>query len=74
MPRISVGTMIVAIQAVDAQVRELRLAVGRGDAEPEEHQILEEWMEAAADLERAYKEAALTIINLSPYDRLIQKG
>lgn len=74
MPEISIGTMVVAIQAVAAQVKELRVAVARDDAEPEEMQLLEEWQEAAEDLERAYDKAALTVINLPPYDSLVQEG
>jgi hypothetical protein len=70
MPEISINTMIVAIQAVAAQVKELRATVNREDAQPEEMQLLEEWVEAAEDLERAYEIAARTVINLPPYDRL----
>lgn len=72
MPEISINTMIVAIQAVAAQVKELRATVNREDAQPEEMQLLEEWVEAAEDLERAYEIAARTVINLPPYDRLVQ--
>jgi hypothetical protein len=72
MPEISINTMIVAIQAVAAQVKELRATVSREDAQPEEMQMLEEWVEAAEDLERAYEVAARTVINLPPYDRLVQ--
>lgn len=72
MPEISINTMIVAIQAVAAQVKELRATVSRDDAQPEEMKLLEEWVEAAEDLERAYDTAAQTVLNLPPYDRLIQ--
>ena len=71
MPEISINTMIVAIQAVAAQVKELRTTVSRDDAQPEEMKLLEEWVEAAEDLERAYDAAACTVINLPPYDRLV---
>lgn len=72
MPEISINTMIVAIQAVAAQVRDLRITVSRDDAEPEEMQLLEEWVEAAEELERAYDKAAETVINLPPYDKLVR--
>jgi len=71
MPEISINTMIVAIQAVAAQVKELRVTVNRDDAQPEEMKLLEEWTEAAEDLERAYDSAARTVINLPPYEKLI---
>jgi hypothetical protein len=70
MPEISIDTMIVAIQAVAAQVKELRVTVARDDAQPEEMKLLEEWIEAAEDLERAYDSAARTVLNLPPYDKL----
>jgi hypothetical protein len=70
MPQISTDTMIVAIQAVAAQVRELREAVVSGDAEPEEMLLLEEWQDAARDLERAYDVEAKLVLNLPPYGEL----
>lgn len=71
MPEISINTMIVAIQAVAAQVKELRITVDGDDAQPEDMQLLEEWTEAAEDLERAYDTSARTVINLPPYDSLV---
>ena len=49
MPEISINTMIVDIQAVAAQVRELRITASRDDALPEEMNLLEEWLERAND-------------------------
>ena len=72
MPEISIDTMIVAIQAVAAQVKELRAIASHDDVEPEQLKLLEEWVEAAEDLERAYDAAARTVLNLPPYDRLVQ--
>jgi hypothetical protein len=71
MPEISTQTLIIAIQAVAAEIRALRAAVASGEAEPEEHQLLEDRLRAAEDLERAYEIAARTVINLLPYDELI---
>ena len=71
MPQITSQTLVVAIQAVDAEVRALRDAVLAGDAEPEEHQLLEDRMRAAEDLEHAYNIEARTVINLPPYDQLV---
>jgi hypothetical protein len=72
MPEIPINTMIVAIQAVATQVKELRATVSRVDVQPEDMQLLEEWVEAAEDLERAYDIAGRTVINLPPYGRLVQ--
>jgi hypothetical protein len=71
MPQIDTDTLLVAIQAVAAQVRELRAAVARDDAQPEEMQLLEEWEEAARDLERAYDVEAAEVLNLPPYNELV---
>lgn len=71
MPQISANTLVVAIQAVDAQVRQLRKAVERDDAEVEEMQLLEQWEDAARDLERAYDVEAKDVLNLPPYDELV---
>jgi DNA repair ATPase RecN len=74
MPQISTDTLIVAIQAVAAQARELRDAVRRGDADPEEMELLAQWQDAARDLERAYDVEAQVVLNLPPYDELIGEG
>jgi hypothetical protein len=46
--------------------------VARDDAEPEEMQLLEEWQDAARDLERAYDVEAADVLNLPPYDELVE--
>ena len=74
MPQISTDTLIVAIQAVAAQARVLRDAVRRGDADPEEMELLAQWQDAAQDLERAYDVEAQVVLNLPPYDELIGEG
>lgn len=71
MPSISHQTLIISIQAVASEIRNLRAALAEGDAEPEEYQLLEDWQRAADDLERAYDEAARTVLNLPPYDELV---
>ncbi|HET7562968.1 MAG TPA: hypothetical protein VFJ87_11380 [Rhodanobacteraceae bacterium] len=71
MPDIATETLMVAIQAVDAQVRQLRKAVDCDDAEVEEMQLLEQWEDAARDLERAYDVEARGVLNLPPYSELL---
>ena len=71
MPVISTETLIIAIQAVDAQVRQLRKAVERDDAEVDAMQLLEDWEDAARDLEEAYDVEAKDVLNLPPYDELL---
>jgi hypothetical protein len=71
MPNIATRTLIVAIQAVNAQVHQLRKAVECDDAEVEEMQLLEQWEDAARDLESAYDIEARDTLNLPPYDELL---
>ncbi|MEW5836788.1 MAG: hypothetical protein AB1832_17130 [Pseudomonadota bacterium] len=71
MPNISYPTLICAIQAVASEIRSLRADLAEGDAEPEDYQLIEDWQRAADDLERAYDEAARTVLNLPPYDELV---
>lgn len=71
MPNINHQTLVVAIQAVASEIRGLQAALAEGEAEPEEYQLLEDWQRAAEDLERAYDEAAKTVLNLPPYEELV---
>ena len=71
MPKIKSRTMLIAIQAVAAQIRALREELADGDAQPEDYALLEQNIEAAEDLERAYDVQAKTVLNLPPYDELV---
>lgn len=71
MPEITNQTLVIAIQAVAAEIRGLREAAASGDASLEELQLLEDRIQAAEDLERAYNTAAKRVLNLPPYDELV---
>lgn len=71
MPEIKSRTMLIAIQAVAAKIRAMREELADGDAEPEDYVLLEQSIEAAEDLERAYDIEAKTVLNLPPYDELV---
>jgi hypothetical protein len=71
MPEIKSRTMLIAIQAVATQIRTMREELADGDASPEDYVLLEQNVEAAADLERAYDVEAKTVLNLPPYDELV---
>ena len=71
MPEIKSRTMLIAIQAVAAQIRAMREELADGDAAPEDYALLEQNIEAAEDLERAYDIEAKTVLNLPPYDELV---
>ena len=70
MSKIKTGTLIVAIQAIAAELRILKDGMQDG-GEPEEYEILQDWQDAADDLEEAYDELAKTQLNLPPYDELV---
>lgn len=71
MPEISNQTLVLAIQALAAEIRALREATADGDAQAEDYQLLEDHLRAAEDLERAYDIAAQKVINLPPYRQLV---
>ena len=48
-----------------------RTGLADGDAESEDYVSLEQNIETAEDLERAYDAEAKTVLNLPPYDELI---
>lgn len=63
--------MLMAIQAVATQIRAMRKELADGNAEPEDYVLLEQNLEAAKDLERAYDIEAKTVLNSPPYDELV---
>ena len=71
MPEIRNRTLLIAIQAVAAQIRVMRADLADGDSEAEDHQLLEHNLAAAEDLERAYDIQAQTVLNLPPYSQLV---
>ncbi|GLQ98115.1 hypothetical protein [Dyella mobilis] len=70
MVQIKHQTLIVAIQAVDAQIRAMHIDFA-DESDPMAFQILDDWQQAADDLERAYGELASTVINLPAYNELV---
>ena len=71
MPQISEQTLVIAIQAVAWEVRSLRETVAGGAACEDDCQMLEDWLRAAEDLERAYQAEAGRIIDRPPYQELV---
>jgi hypothetical protein len=71
MPHIDNPTLVMAIQAVAAEIRSLRKFVQGDDADPEIEELLEQYEQAADGLEDAYDEAAKTAFDLPPYDELV---
>ena len=53
MPQIDNRTLAMAIQAIAAEIRSLRIHVQSDDADPELEQLLEDYEQAADRLEEA---------------------
>ena len=73
MPEISIPTLILAIEAVAGSISELQQTIDDGDAVPEDFLRMDELREAARELEREYDKAAQTVLNLPPYDELVDR-
>ncbi len=71
MPEISISTLMLAIECIASEIRNLQQTIDDGDAVPEDFPRMDGLGAAARDLERAYDKAALTVLNLVPYDELV---
>lgn len=69
MPEINAKTLVMAIQAVDAEIRRLR-ALPEDMVVPGDEVLLVEFEDAAECLQEAYAEAARVVANLPPYSQL----
>ena len=73
MPEVNGRTLVMAVQAVDAQVQALSkqiVAAGEDDATDLEDLLLT-YMKAADELRTAYEAALKLSSNLPPYARLV---
>lgn len=73
MPEVNSRTLVVAIQAVDAERHRLR-SLPDEDTVPGDHVFLVDLENAADELEQVYKEATKTISNLPSYAQLVHRG
>jgi hypothetical protein len=71
MPEITTQTLVMAIQAVAAEMRSLREDLASEDVDPELEQLYEDFERAADDLEAAYDKEAKSVLNLPPYNELV---
>ncbi|MCK9605748.1 MAG: hypothetical protein M0R33_04770 [Methylomonas sp.] len=72
MPEVSGKTLVMAIQAVDAEIQRLR-ALPDEVLVPGDEILLVDFETAAEDLEEAYTEAARICSNLPPYSQLVRR-
>ena len=72
MPEVSAKTLVMAVQAVEAEIRRLR-ALPEAEVVPGDELLLVDLETAAEELEEAYAEAARTHTNLPPYSQLVNR-
>lgn len=76
MTPLSVQTLAMAIQAVDAEIRRIKSAVDGdlAELEPGDQELLLAFSQAAAELKAAYLELRLTAPGAPPYEQLVGDG
>lgn len=77
MPDVNGRTLMMAVQAVDAQMRALQAqiaAAGEDDDVSDDEELLMSYEQAAQDLRAAYEIARVAASNLPPYARLVAGG
>jgi hypothetical protein len=72
MPEVSGKTLVMAIQAIDAEIRRLR-ALSDEAIVPGDEMLLVDFETAAEELEDAYAEITRTHSNLPPYAKLVRR-
>ena len=72
VPEVSAKTLVMAVQAVDAEIRRLR-ALPEEAVVPGDELLLVDFETAAEELEEAYAEAMRTYSNLPPYSQLVNR-
>jgi hypothetical protein len=67
------GTLMMAIQAVDTELRQLEEAIEAAgdDAEPGLMELMLSYSKTEQELRRAYLHVRETVINLPPYEKLV---
>ena len=68
MPQISISTLLLAIESIAGEIKELQQTIDDGAAVPEDFPRMDDLRDAARELEREYDKAAQTVLNLLPYD------
>jgi hypothetical protein len=73
MTQLSGMTLVMAVQAVAAEIRRLRAETSDEDAaDPRDQLLLEDYLKTARELETAYAAAARLEPDLPPYDELVR--
>jgi hypothetical protein len=73
MAELSAQTLVMLVQAVDAQIREIKETVNGdlSELEPDTQELLMSYSQAAMELKAYYREAQKSFPGLPPYDKLV---
>lgn len=72
MFEISARTLVVAVQAVDAEIVRLR-SLPENQTVPGDEELLVQYETAAEELEEVYADAAQLVVNLPAYAQLVHR-
>jgi hypothetical protein len=76
MVEVSVQTLMMAVQAVDAAMSHIEESVGgnHGELEPDLQELMLSYSKAAMELKARYLEALKSLPSLPPYEQLVSGG
>ena len=76
MADLSTQTLVMAVQAVDAEIRRLKETAGGEITElaPDDQELLLAFSQAAMELKKAYLDAREFAPNMPPYEQLVGSG
>ncbi len=76
MADLSAQSLVMAVQAVDAESRRIKDSVGGEITElaPDDQELLQAFSRAAMELKAAYLDAREFATNMPPYDQLVGGG
>ena len=76
MIEVSIQTLMMALQAVDAEISRIKDTVGGdlGELDPDLQEVLLAYSKAAMELKARYLEARKSAPRLPPYEQLVPEG
>ncbi len=75
MTTLTAQTLVMAVQAVDAEIRRITESAGGdiAELEPDEQELLLAFSQAATELKVVYLELTLSAPGIPPYDQLVRR-
>lgn len=73
MPEVSGRSIMMAVQAVSSEIQRIAGDGPASELDPDDQELLLSYDRCAAELKAAYLEARKTVVNLPPYEKLVQR-